>query len=301
MSSKWIDKSWRNVLSENLDDAISFFMPDIAADRDYGKAPFLLPPELSAIGGDSDKGMRTVDLAISIPMTTGPDQRLALHIEQQHAHDRDFPWRMFQGHYRMSDQYRIPVTSLAIFTGNISPVSTYLNTCYGTRVQFDFNFYHVQSVDVKELENDPRIFAVVILAAKRMLDAGGSPQKRGQYSLELLDLLAERGYDNKKARSLQRFVYRILQIKNSEIDAKVREVWNMQLIPIDEAVKEIYVRDALEEGMERGMERGKKIGREEGQEEKALQVARSMLDDGFSTEAIQKHTGLARESILALS
>ena len=63
----------------------------------------------------------------------------------------------------------------------------------------------------------------------------------------------------------------------------------MQLIPIDEAVRDIYIRDAKEEGMEKGME------------EKAFEVARSMLDDGFSPEAVEKYTGLGKEGILALS
>jgi hypothetical protein len=54
----------------------------------------------------------------------------------------------------------------------------------------------------------------------------------------------------------------------------------MQLIPIDDAVREIYMRDAKEEGK--------------------IEVARSMFADGFPLEVIRKHTGLDREDILAL-
>ena len=78
----------------------------------------------------------------------------------------------------------------------------------------------------------------------------------------------------------------------------------MELIPIDEAIKEIHIRHALEEGMERGreegLERGMERGMEKGSVERALQIARLMLDDGFSPEAIQKYTGLDKENILAL-
>jgi len=66
----------------------------------------------------------------------------------------------------------------------------------------------------------------------------------------------------------------------------------MPWIPMSEVVKEIHVRVATEQGVEKG--------RKEGMEEKALQVARSMLDDGVSPEAIQKYTGLDMENILAL-
>ena len=58
----------------------------------------------------------------------------------------------------------------------------------------------------------------------------------------------------------------------------------MQLIPIDEAVREIQIRDAMEEGMEK----------------KAFEVARSMLTEGLSVEIIEKFTGLDKEDILTL-
>jgi predicted transposase/invertase (TIGR01784 family) len=62
----------------------------------------------------------------------------------------------------------------------------------------------------------------------------------------------------------------------------------MQLIPIDEAVREIQIRDAKEEGMEKGLEEGK------------YEVARSMLADGLGVEIIRKYTGLDESSIRSL-
>jgi hypothetical protein len=53
MSETWIDTCWKNVLNENLDDAISFFMPGLAAERDYSKKPRAANPEHPAIGGIS--------------------------------------------------------------------------------------------------------------------------------------------------------------------------------------------------------------------------------------------------------
>ncbi|GHS92652.1 hypothetical protein AGMMS50276_01050 [Synergistales bacterium] len=35
MSESWIDRCWKDVIKENVDDAISFFMPGLAAKRDY--------------------------------------------------------------------------------------------------------------------------------------------------------------------------------------------------------------------------------------------------------------------------
>jgi hypothetical protein len=188
---------------------------------------------------------------------------------------------MFQGYYRMSDRLRVPVTSLAILTGNIKPVNAYMTSCYGTELNFKFGVYHVVSADAEELKRDGRVFAVVILAAKRMLDAGENPGDRGKYSLELLSLTKERGYDASKMRNLQKFIYRILRIGDKNIDPKVREVWKMQLIPIDEAVREIQIRDA----------------KEEGQEEGKIEVARNLLKMGLPVEQIAMGTGLSVEEV----
>jgi hypothetical protein len=281
MSEKWIDRSWKDILTENADDAILFFKPDLAADRDYSRKPFLIPNELPAIDTDSDKGSRNSDVGLSVPLKTGGDQRIAFHIEQQHRDEKHFfAKRMFQSYYRMSDKLQMPVTSLAIFTGNITPIEIYTASCYGTEVHFRYSFFHVASADIKKLEGDERIFALVVLAARRMLDAGENPADRGKYSLELLNLTRERGYDAERTRSIQKFIYRILRIRDKRIDPKVREVWRMQLIPIDEAVREIQIRDA--------------------KEEKAIEVARSMLADGLPAETIRKYTGLDESTILSL-
>jgi hypothetical protein len=281
MSEKWIDRSWKDILTENADDAILFFKPDLAADRDYSRKPFLIPNELPAIDTDSDKGSRNSDVGMSVPLKTGGDQRIAFHIEQQHRDEKHFfAKRMFQSYYRMSDKLQMPVTSLAIFTGNITPIEIYTASCYGTEVNFRYSFFHVASADIKKLESDERIFALAVLAARRMLDAGENPADREKYSLELLNLTRERGYDAERTRSIQKFIYRILRIRDKRIDPKVREVWRMQLIPIDEAVREIQIRDA--------------------KEEKAIEVARSMLADGLPAETIRKYTGLDESSILSL-
>ncbi|GHS90561.1 hypothetical protein AGMMS49957_16840 [Synergistales bacterium] len=228
--------------------------------------------------------MRISDVGLSIPLKTGLDQRVAFHIEQQHEPDKDLPLRMFQGYYRMSDRLSLLVASYAILTGNIKPVNAYSTSCYGTELNFKFGVYHVASADMEELKRDERVFAVVILAAKRMLDAGENLQDRGKYSLELLSLTRERGYDVGKMRNIQKFIYRILRIGDKNIDPKVREVWKMQLIPIDEAVREIQIRDAKEEGLE----------------EATFEIARRMLARNVSVSDIIDFTGLDEDDILAL-
>jgi len=144
------------------------------------------------------------------------------------------------------------------------------------------------STPPKELERNENIFAVVVLAAKRMLDAAGDPKKRGKFSLELLNLLRERGYDNKRMKSIQWFIYRILRIQDEEIEPKVKEVWKMHSIPISEAVEQININIAREEGLEEGREIGKEIGIEMGIEKGMDKLAETLLAMGMSPNAIEK-------------
>ncbi|GHV45538.1 hypothetical protein FACS1894204_04930 [Synergistales bacterium] len=287
MSEKWIDQSWKDVLAENLDDAISFFMPDLAADRDYSEKITMLDSALPVIDSGTDKGKRDMDVCLKIPLSGGKSQCVTLCIEQQHKPDESFSLRVFQEYYRALDKFRVPVTSLAIFTGNIKAVDIHSSSCYGSSLNFRYNVYHVLSADIEELRQDKRVFALVVLAARRMLDAGGNagdPIKRGKYSLELLDLTRERGYDNEKTRSLLKFIGHILRVNDEKIDSKVRETWKMRWVPIDEVVRDIHIRDAREEGEERGKK----------------EMARNLLSNGVPPDIIAKSSGLSMNDIQCL-
>ncbi|MDR1481168.1 MAG: hypothetical protein LBI74_00910 [Synergistaceae bacterium] len=70
LNSKLVISS-KDVINENADDAISFFMPGLAAERDYSKKPESADPVHETIGGDSDKGSRISDVCLSVPLITG--------------------------------------------------------------------------------------------------------------------------------------------------------------------------------------------------------------------------------------
>jgi predicted transposase/invertase (TIGR01784 family) len=297
MSEHWIDRNWKDIIKKNPDDAISYFMPELAAERDYSREPRFAGTEYPAIGGKSDKDATNPDLCMAVPLKTGHTPRALFLIEQQHEEDESLPSRIFKSWYRASDEHQIPVTSLAIYTGRAKPVNTYSSAWQGTSVNFTYNIYSVAAVSAEELKRDGRDFAIPLLAAKRMLEANGDPLKRGKYALELLDLIKERELEEAKLRSFRKFTSNILQLGEVDIDPNVREAWKMKWMSWAETVKEIDIRDAREEGMEEGMEKGM----EKGAENCKLEVARSMRAEGLSAEIIRKCTGLGEDDIPALS
>jgi hypothetical protein len=293
MSDHWIDRAWKDVINENADDAISFFMPALALERDYSKKPESADPVHETIGGDSDKGSRISDVCLAVPLISGYSSRAVFLIEEQNTNYKSLPLRLFQSFYRASDEFQAPVTALAIFTGTEEPINAYFHSYHGTEINFKFNFYSVKDTDAEKLKQNDQNFALPVLASKRMLESGGKARQREEYSLELLNLVENRGLDNEKAWSLKKFAYRILQIGKDDIDAKVKGVWKMRFRPIDEVVRDIRMRDAKEAGIAQGIAQGIEQGKEE--------MARNLLSSGFPPDVIAKSAGLPLEKIQMLT
>jgi len=293
MSEHWIDRAWKDIIKGDPDGAISFFVPSIASARDFSQALEAADPIHLAIGGKSDKWANISDVCLKVPLERGEYLRSLFLIEQHHGESKDIPLRVFQSWYRASDEYQFPVTALVIYTGNAKPLNAYSREWHGTSVNFKFNTYSVPNdADVEELKRDERAFSIPVLAAKRMLDANGDPLKRGEYSLELLDLIKKRGLDYKKAWLYRQFTSRILQTDAEDIESKIKEVWKMQFRPIEEVQKEIFMRYAREEAHEEAKEEGKVEGK--------VEMARNLLKDGVAPEIIARSAGLPLEKIQAL-
>jgi hypothetical protein len=276
----WIDMAWKRVLYDGIDDAIEFFLPGLAKDRDMSREVEILRDEFPAIGADADKGMRVADLCLSVPLKGGISRKVCLFIESQHEDDKNFALRMFQTFYRMSDSFNENVTALAIFTGRAKDRNEYLYHCYGVVLSFKYNTYHVLSQDIETLRRDERMFAPVVLAARMMIAAKGKPAPRQKYALELLKILRERGNDNKRIRFIMNFVGSVLQVRRDDIDPNVKGGFEMPWVPISQVQRELAIEDIKEEGK--------------------MEVARSMLLGGVPLETIKKYTGLDENDILAL-
>jgi predicted transposase/invertase (TIGR01784 family) len=280
----WIDAAWKKVLYAGIDDAIAFFMPGLAKDRDMSKEVEILKDEFPAFGIDTDKGMRVADLCLSVPLTGGISRKVNLFIESQHEDDKNFALRMFQTFFRMSDSFKENVTALAIFTGRAKDRDEYSYSCYGVELSFKYNTYHILSQDIEILRRDERVFAPVVLAARMMIAAKGKPASREKYAMELLKILRERDYDKKRIRFIMKFVGSVLQVKQDDIYPKVKGEFEMPWVPISQVQRELEIEDAKEEGKEAGK----------------MEVARSMIAKGFSVDIIKECTGLDDNDILAL-
>ncbi|MDR0653359.1 MAG: hypothetical protein LBG12_08640 [Synergistaceae bacterium] len=276
----WIDAAWKKVLSDGADDAIDFFLPELAKDRDRSKEVELAGGELPAIGSDSDRRARIADVCFSVPLTIGKSCKVGCVVEQQHDDDKGIAEKIFRGFYRLSDRLNDDVTALAIFTGDSMDRGEYRYSRYGVNLSFGYNTYHVMNQDIEQLKRDERVFAPVVLAARMMMEAKGESRQREEYAKELLKIMRERDYDNAKKRIVMRFIGHILRLQDKDITSELRGEFLMQFMPLSEYRKLSAIEDI--------------------REERTLEIARNMLSKGASIDLIKEYTGLDEYDISML-
>jgi predicted transposase/invertase (TIGR01784 family) len=119
-----------------------------------------------------------------------------------------------------------------------------------------------------------------------------SPAAVAGYGMEILNTTGERDYDRKERLLILEFSRRIFRLSDPKISQKLKEVYEMQTIPLREYSMQIK--------RELDKEEGRMEGREEGEGKKAFEIAQRMLARNMSVSDIIDLTGLGEKEILAI-
>jgi hypothetical protein len=287
---KWRDAAWKRAIVDGARDAITYFMPDLAAEMDTSReVTGITGVELPMKDSDSDKGMLVSDVFLNVPVIGGEEWSVACLAEQQDENDKGFAERMFDSYVRLRASRPVGrTTGFAIYTGDSKNVNFYTESCYGLEASLKFRTFHLPSYRTEELREDKRPFARVMYAGRLSLGTEKDVALREKYAWELLNTTTEQEYDTKQRKFILEFADRIFWLKDPQISRELKEAYKMKTISLSEYVQEIDREEALMEGMA------------EGESKKALEVARSMLADGLPAETVSKYTGLDENSILSL-
>lgn len=192
-------------------------------------------------------------------------QECILHIEFQLEHEADFPRRMHSYHGALSEQFKIPVLSVALY---LSPRLSELPAEYLVRVggQVVHRFTYpvvrlwdyvdrIRSGEYRELA--PLLITLIdrpdeaILREEReLILAEPDPRKRGD-SLALAVMVASRYFD-------KAFLWRFFQ-------EEVRQMREGTFI-------EDWLEEMLEQGLQQGLQRGRLEGATQAHRETILQI-----------------------------
>jgi len=269
------DSPWKEAIEEWFEEFLAFYFPAIHALIDWSRGHEFLDKELQQLTPQSELGYRTVDKLVKIYRHTGEENLVLVHVEVQSQAQPEFPRRMYQYRYRISDKFDRPVFSLAVLADEVANwrPSEYREANEGG--ELTFRFPTVKLLDfgdrLESLEADPNSFAVITVAHLKTQATRGNDAERQAWKIHLIRGLYRLGYNANRIRKLYRVLDWLLRLpKEAE-----KMVWK-EIVQIERESKMPYVTSAeligmeqgmekgMEQGMEKGMEKGKQKGRAEG-------------------------------------
>ncbi len=288
------DELLKGAFEEWFTDFLGFVYPDATILFDFSRELTFMDKELHSIipQRERKKGKRVADLLVKVYLRDGTEKRILLHTEIEGGSQQDFAFRLFQYHYRLLDRYRVPVETIAVFTGgrNQHKPTAYRYQGIGTSIHFQFLSYdilnHTETV-LLEMDNP---FALVVLACQKALSEGKIPDAElGEDRLSIARALLRHHYDHDRIISFLVFLKNFLYIDNQEINRKFDQiVEHLTGGKIDMGVIEAIKQQERREG------------KAEGQQEEALTIARELKKEGLSVEFIARMTKLPLEVIAKL-
>lgn len=285
------DRLWKTIFEDFFQDSMFFFFPDNATEIDFSHPPEFLDKELAKIFPRirQEKG-RVVDKLVKIRLRDGAINWLLIHIEVQGYFDADFPLRMYQAQYRISERYGRQVAALAVLTDEDETFvpDAYERGIWGTRLRYEYPIYKVSAHLPEEYAGSANPFAIVMETAyyglkRHKLDDEG----KMRIKFSLVRNLLSRGYDKERVRKLLDFIDGYVSFENIQLHDKFAEEIDKHFkttptMTIEQIVTQHYKRLARKAGREEGREEG----RVEGELSATEKHIRRMLLKGFSDEQI---------------
>ena len=260
---------------------LQFFFIEQLDVFDLERGIIFMDKELQELFPDTQQrgGNRVVDLLAKVYLTNGEEKWMLVHVEIQGKHDRDFARRMLQYHYRILDRYQVPITAIAIFTGSSKSLAdSYHYSFLGTELIYRYNTLHVNDVDEGILLSMNNPFALVILAAQKVLFAGKLPEKElGLQRLTIAKKLIEsKLYDHVQIQKFLAFLVNFIHINDDEINSN----FEREIDLLTDKTVHMGIMETLE-FIHR--EEGKIAGKAEGRAEANSQTVKNLLASGLLT------------------
>jgi hypothetical protein len=290
------DNLFKTLLHRYFWEALKIFLPVLYEAADRSKSPQFLDKELQKVTFDLKEGANRADLLVRIELQDGIKELILCHLEIQGENGGDLALRMYRYKEMIHLKYGEEPVGIAVITAPRprGEKTSYSWEKFGVRVAYDYiNVIVIDLGDDVLLVEDNRI-GLVLYAAKCAWQSGNDEGKKFQYLRKVTNLWAERGWDKDDKRIL---LLAINYLMNMEDEDYVKQfVAHVESLNMKEEDRKMYV--SMFERVYTA--RGKEEGRVEGSMEGRMDVAKNMLNKGFSVNDILDCTSLPREKIETL-
>ncbi len=249
------DGAWKETIELFFRPFMEFCFPDVAADIEWAKGHEFLDKELPAINPHAAAGKMVADTLVKVYRRDGKQGVILLHIEIQCQAGIELGKRMFIYHYRIAEQYGLPVASLAVLADDRVDwrPCRYVQDLWGTRLQFDFEVCKLLDFETRPglLEPSDNPVAMVIAAHLNTLRTRRDLGERKRLKLGLIKRVFDKGYDREQIGKLFKLVDWLMTL-SVELDIEFkRELSECNLENVMPYITSIE-RVAKEEGRQEG-------------------------------------------------
>ena len=220
------DGIWKDAVKHYLPLLLKRTMPELYDDVDFSQEVKFLDKELQdtiqVTLGEEHNPAKFIDTLVELPLKSGKNKWILLHIEVQGKGGEDISYRMVLycclifAHYR-----RMPV-ALAILTDKRPSGETpgkFEFSEYGTKLLYKYNLFEVYNQDDEKLLNSDNPFDSFIYATKKYSDYMSSENQKIklEYLLKIARNLYGRGLNEKERACIVVFVSRLVNLADEEL------------------------------------------------------------------------------------
>lgn len=215
------DGLWKDAIERFLPQLIKRVLPDLYDDIDFSVKPEFLSNELRDSVQRDNNAAVYVDELIKLTLKNGKSAWVLLHIEVQGPGGDAISRRMFHYMTLIYAHHREMPVALAILTSRRSSevIGEYsVENHYGTKLSYTYNCFEVYAQDDDMMLQSDNPFDLIFYAVKNA--SKDSQKKKYALLLNLVKLLASKGWSEDDRRDLFNFIIRAVNLTDVELQQK---------------------------------------------------------------------------------
>ena len=299
------DGIWKDAVEQYLPLLLKRMMPELYKDVNFSQGFTFLDKELrdtiQVSLSEEHNSAKFVDTLVQVPLKSGKNQWVLLHIEVQGKGGEDISLRMILycclifAHYR-----RMPV-ALAILTDKRPSEETpgkFEFSEYGTELLYKYNLFEVYNQSDEKLLNSDNPFDSFIYAAKKYSDymSNDAQKVKLEYLLKITRNLYARGLNAQDRAKIIIFVSRLINLE----DSKLRNQFFEELKKLEGKNNMAELTWIEEHFYDQAIGKGLTIGEARGRLAANIETARRLRNMGMNDNDIQKATNLSFDEMKIL-
>ncbi len=261
------DSPWKEALDFFFEPFLAFFFPDVHTAIDWSRPVEFLDKEFQEFVRGSEQGRRVVDKLAKVWLKDGSQQCIYIHAELQGHQEQNFSERVFTYHYRIYDKYHAPVVSVVVLMDESDGGwcdGEFGYSHFGCELRFKFPVVKLDAYrgKIQELERSVNPIALLVLAHLRTQETKKDNARRVDAKVELVVLLAERGFTEDVIRKIARVVDWLLYLPDNfkkQFQARLERLEEESQVPFVDFIEEREIK-AEQKGLQKGLQQGEASG-----------------------------------------